>query len=488
MANILIVDDDAFERVGLKSISLLNEKGFEIVGEAENGKEGLMMARKFSPDIIISDVKMPVMNGLELIQACRQEGIESAFILLSSYDDYDFVREAFKLGAVDYILKSHLNKDVLLEALMKVKANFSKKKIKKDDRKERLKDILLGRGGPKTAELWLPSCLGSLYLVSPIGRGWKKLEEAEIKRIEEPLKNLAEEIARSFPDCIGIPLDNLMTAYFIPFPISSLEEMSLKRNSEEFFRNVRRIYKYFLNVSAVMSCTSFVLDSDELFGFFTKAQEAIKEAVKQHKEITFDDSIKDEAEVFALIHDFTLSLDNAYDKGEDITESFRRLYQEAYERNLSCHSERLLLLLVRHILLSREVIEEDSISFSSLADLENCSIKGNITSTALYIQKAKKFIADNYNKPLSLLSVSEMIGVSPSYLSRKFYSITGERFVDYILRLRISKAKELLHNSNLKIYEVSEAVGFDNNTYFCYCFKKREGQTPQEYREETASR
>ena len=117
MYQVAIVEDDMLSRIGLKALIPWEEHGYELIGEYENGRQALEAFRVNSPDIAIIDIKMPVMDGVELLRALKEEGIRAKCIVLSAYDDYEYVREALRIGAVDYFLKMQMEPDSLLELL-----------------------------------------------------------------------------------------------------------------------------------------------------------------------------------------------------------------------------------------------------------------------------------------------------------------------------------------------------------------------------------
>ena len=114
---ILIADDDTMVRIGLKTVINWEENGFTLVGEAQDGKQALRLAESQHPDIIITDVKMPGMDGIELIKQLRIQGNTAKILVLSSYDEFDLVKQALKLGATDYLLKLNLEPEELLRCL-----------------------------------------------------------------------------------------------------------------------------------------------------------------------------------------------------------------------------------------------------------------------------------------------------------------------------------------------------------------------------------
>ena len=125
MYKVLIVDDEMLARVGIKSLISWEQEGFVIVGEADNGERALAEIKRLQPDIIITDYKMPIMDGIQLLLRCKQERISAQFIVLSAYSDYEYVRSTLKNGAVDYLLKLELEPDSLLQALHKAAEQIS---------------------------------------------------------------------------------------------------------------------------------------------------------------------------------------------------------------------------------------------------------------------------------------------------------------------------------------------------------------------------
>jgi two-component system response regulator YesN len=152
---IIIADDEILARVGIKSLIPWREHGYELIGECENGKKAYDMAKELLPDIIVTDIKMPVMNGIELIRALKAENKDIKFIVLSSYDDFEYVKEAMKLGAEDYILKLQMEPEGLLKVLQnvcnKIVQEKNEKRRKNDNmplmQEKFLKDLIFGKPG-----------------------------------------------------------------------------------------------------------------------------------------------------------------------------------------------------------------------------------------------------------------------------------------------------------------------------------------------------
>ena len=123
---IVVVDDDAVMRLGMKTLIPWEDTEFDLLGEAENGREALELIQKCRPSIVITDMKMPIMNGVELIRALREQNQPPMILALSSYDDYELVRQAMRLGTADYLLKMDLSPEMLLQTLRSITATSAK--------------------------------------------------------------------------------------------------------------------------------------------------------------------------------------------------------------------------------------------------------------------------------------------------------------------------------------------------------------------------
>ena len=132
---VLVIDDEFITRQGIKHMLLWEQEGFQIVGEASNGQEGLEMIEKYQPEIVLADIVMPVLNGIDFSLILQEKYPDSKLIILSSYDNFEYVRTTLLNGAVDYVLKPTLNPEILLRALKKAARGIPGFQL---DRKEKI--------------------------------------------------------------------------------------------------------------------------------------------------------------------------------------------------------------------------------------------------------------------------------------------------------------------------------------------------------------
>lgn len=200
MTSVLIVDDEMLARVGLKSIIDWETHGYRLVGEADNGEKALTMIERTHPDIVLTDAKMPVMDGVALVEECSRRGLSTRFIVLSAYGDYDYVRGALKNGAVDYLLKLELEPEALLSALRK--AAVSQKgpdgQVTQLALRQRYLELLSGCDSEKRKE--------HIDAITQAGAPYEKyflLSSRAWKNGEEPNENHAAELSQVLMETIG---------------------------------------------------------------------------------------------------------------------------------------------------------------------------------------------------------------------------------------------------------------------------------------------
>ncbi|WP_163194307.1 response regulator transcription factor [Clostridium thermarum] len=351
MIKLLIVDDEKMIREGLVNTMPWKEMGIEVVGSAGNGLTALEIVREKKPHIVLTDIRMPKMNGIELLQSIRKEGYKIKVVILSGYDEFAYAQQAIRHGAEDYILKP-----VNAEELQKV--------IK------RLENELKGEINEDLSHIQL-----------------RKDIEVEIEKYVAAVQGRDKATAISILDAITenltlqkVSTEQIHRLYFeiVESVIHAMEKSGLKINDE--------LREEYLN--------SFI----ELLNF-TKQQE-----------------------LKTWINDFT----------------------------------------------------ENLVGFAE-------DKKGD--SYRLVIKKAVEYMEEHFNEKLSVQKVAEVVYLSPNYFSHIFKKIKKESFTDYLNRIRIEKAKELLSKHLYKVYEVSDMVGYSDYKYFSSVFKKLVGVSPTQYSE-----
>ncbi|MDC7233037.1 MAG: response regulator [Spirochaetales bacterium] len=376
MINLLIVDDEVLVRTSVQSFMDWESEGFTFIGAVSNGEEGLQFLNDHpETDIILLDIHMPLMDGISMMRELKKRNLTLPVLILSANNQFEYVREAFQLGAVDYILKSEMDDEILLKQLKEAGSKISK------------------TSGEDQS----------------INAGEKKLIINSL--LEDLLEGKNPEMNRKLVEDLGF-------RFFFPskMGIFSLEETEADEQA------VKIIQLRGEELLKQRGGGSFHILSENRALFFVKPEEA-----------------------FSFSSDFSEILKDAMNLTPDI--------------NLSCICE----------------------DFGELPG-QFRYMKKLDSGQSRIIRKAKSYIRKHYSSPgLSLEEVSLYVEVSRTHLSAQFKKESGQTFRDYLTHVRIEAAKKLLDETNLKVYEICENVGYPNVEHFSRIFKKLTGTTPNRY-------
>lgn len=405
MKVLLIVDDEAYARQAVVNTIPWAEYGVEVY-QASSGKEALEFMKKYTVDILMTDIRMPSMTGLELLEKVNQMGISPAVIMLSSYNEFELVRSAMQLGAEDYLFKPTMMPGDILESVQRVLEK--KKEIKNNSvhtvsKKDILKCFLQGEKVSKSSS-------------GMTAEQWKELENTEFAVVCIQLIKYQECLTRVFGDDLSL----------MQFSIGNVLEEVISEDGECF------LYRINYKECAIICCKTKEIESRKLFieRIYNKLNSGFT-FLKLYYQI----------EVAAGISDLTQG-----------TEFLARNYAHATE------------------LCARADTEVNKIRISGVSD-----IAGSMKKEVI---QALNYIGENIgNKELSLQMVADKIGVSKNYFSKIFKESMGVKFVDYITKLRMEQARNLYLNSDMKIYEIAELVGYSDWHYLYNLYKKMYGHS-----------
>lgn len=525
MIKVLIVDDEVLARVGVKSLIPWHDNDYELIGECENGQSALELALKLKPDIIISDIKMPLMNGIELIKAAKENNLEAKFIMLSSYDDFDLVKEAMKEGAKDYLLKLQLEPEQLLKVLSEVRGEILTKhkplieKINEHEDISLLKNkFLRGLFHGEYNEPEIQQYL-SLYkimlqqynlvcLIVKIDENNNGLQISDHMFINS-ITNIISESIKNYgsgqvlflpPDCYSIICSLNNNDYNHHETL-----IRMTNDMQEFIRNS-------LNVSISIGISKIYRG----FKFIRQAYMESLEAVNSSSNsfvgnITNYEDIEqvDNKSVSALIDEDLCNLVAALKSGEIsyITDSFdqllNRLAQISTLSNKQLIGSSHIFLFVINDFIEKYHLDplliwgengnqyfkmtENSRNFDytnwiKMVKINILKVLSEEDKNNSIIIKTKQFVKANIDKNITLTTISEHLGLSASYFSRLFSKEMGQGFVDYVTNEKMEIAKELIYSTNMKMYEIAMGLGYENAYYFSRVFKKTVGISPKEFK------
>lgn len=531
MIKLLIVDDEPIILEGLKNLDW-RMLGYEVIGTATNGVTAVALSEDNIPDVILSDISMPKMNGILMIDIMKKKHPEIEFIFLTGFDDFQYTKEAIKLGAFDYILKP-LVLQKLVEVMTGLKQHIIEKKIKKDALLNLLKkeqqldtikhiEMLFSKWDENSMETEAAlkkldvSSHSKIILISSRILNAKNIHVGN--KLLYLLKDKYRETFLNYDFKIyNKTSDNLLYSLIVSnnwvddedyteiiynfcseiynFFESELEELlkitlsdtetgyNAKKNLKFQVDNLQNGLKY-SNDYGVFSYSGY---SKNLYDFWIYDQHLKKivfDSISTGNESATKENIKN---WLSTIHTET-KLDNIklhlnafllefLEKKADCSES---IYDA--EANISS-MYRNIVNSIESINLSQSLNEIDS-TFNNVMSIlvanknPHCrkNKKGNLVDCVI------EYIETMYFMDISLEDISEKLGVSKPYISKIVKEHTGRNFIEILISKRLRKATELLKTSNIKVSSVSESVGYSDVSYFIRAFKKEFGITPSEYR------
>jgi two-component system, response regulator YesN len=511
MIDVLLVDDEDMIRQGICESIDWNKFNMRVIGQAEDGEEALEIFKECNPQLILTDIKMPFMDGLELVEKVRVQDSETYIIIISGYDDFKYAQKAIKLGATDFILKP-IDLECVEEILHKISLDFTERTKKKDNERE-LKEKVENSLG----------ILQGNFLKDLIFR------KRDSQLIEESVKEL-QIVEADYSVALIVQLDDLEALdeplFFNEKGVFALEinnkelvilmmgasELSLRNKMNKIGKIVRseingsitiafgKVYPTLLELSHSYGEALKALEYKFILGngqdiFYERIKDKVKEYsnVINNKDYEAIYSI-DFTEKESIQRDIDLLMDNIKNAGRD-----SYLYSQMIVSNIYMSAIKALKEIGGKV---EEVFDNPINEFKQLASNPTIDLVKDHLLVTLYkiadyinerqfgkytyiIDKAKAFINQNYNNPdFSIESAARYVNISNSYFSILFKQETGQTFVDYLTFFRIEKAKYLLRASSFRSYEISEKVGFNNSTYFSTIFKKYTGYSPSEYRKQ----
>jgi len=521
MIKTIIIDDDVEMLQGLSHFIQWEEFGFTVCGFAKNGSDGLALAKDVSPDVIITDITMPSMNGLELIQEVKKTLPRVKSIILSCHEDFHYAKEAIRLGADEYMLKHTLQKEDFIEILMRIKDTLRREKnitAELSGAHQNLNnnkgiilekfflDILDGsvsvtkaREAAEKLKLPLPPdkfrC-ATLYF-DDIDKAVSELPIQEKGLFKFSVLNIIENTIPDMNNSIFFAYNNIFVLLFW-----GNNEISHDLKLQTLLKKLQGNIETFLKVK-VSACIS------SIYNKLSALEQALIEMENLRAEYFYHDS-------GALVLPKSYSLRNTEElykrygvefrniisiqNPASIQKYMKQLYQELPAEQYSPNSvrnffERLLIdlevLLNKHQL-SLKAVKINGDTFDTCKkQMEVAIMQGiellldlNHTSSRPEIKQVLDYIDLHLKEAISCEAMAEMVNLNFSYFSRLFKHEMGVSFSDYLLHKRINVATNLLINSNYSIEEIIEMIGITSTSYFYRAYKKITQKTPGDVRRE----
>jgi two-component system, response regulator YesN len=521
MTTIMLVDDEPFIRESVKALVAWEEYGFSIVYETYNGKEALAFLETTPVDIIITDIKMPVMDGLELIEQVHLRYPNIRFVVLSAFDEFPLVKRAFKIGVQDYLLKSEMEEDEVIATMNKIQKEIDDHPNDTSFAKTYLEDhpFLLGEhiferilGGENDTFLERREKIQQLEQIGLTLTGVKYfvlLLTTTGGVIPEPL---LFSILQNYSGCFYMGYREKTRGILFTFPNDTPWPAALSV-IETFFKTVAERTtdtggEHGSSYSVTAGLSSEGRGMEAIVNSYRQASVALKYSFLRGKgKIVKFTSISDEKgnqkfdpevkarEFRTLVNrqDFTALTEKrewfcikTIHLAPSQIDQVKRLFV-LYSFYISDFFDRYSFPGDTAV---HDKIKEFNEIIRTGGDLDDhnrwlISIINTITEVVCgksqLIHNAVRYIHDHLHEEISLGDIAGHLQVSEPYLSRKFSGELGVRLSHFISKIKMEKAAELLKNSTLKIYEISEMVGYTNPEHFSRVFKRIMGKSPKQF-------
>ncbi len=489
MYKLYLLDDEPFILEGLKYIIDWEEYGFDVVGTSSNGEDGFNFIKNEDVDLIITDIMMPKMTGLELISNLKKINHNAKFIVLSAFQEFQYAKEAISMGAENYLTKP-IDEDELIQTIEEVKKKIEKIKLEKVDTKIFKNDLILKLICNKNND----GVLDRLRLEG-INFNYKNLcvvilEFAEDGNINNHILNY---------------IDNLYYEYCVNLQNQILIIMDKESINKDTLRNLKDDLSSITNEKIYISRGKYVDSIDNLNCSYQSAKDIHEYKlvypniswIREYKEksynlenidyIDFDNLKKlllnkDNKESLNYIE----SIFSKLKKDENLTvkqiktksiEVFLNVYNYFNDSKIIKGLDLYLEKVINSVNLDQIQLELNNMIKHRQSKLEETD-----DSISPIILKLLRNIEENYSKDLNLKEISETYNINSIYLGQLFQKETGILFSDYLNNFRVNKAKNLLVETSLKAAEIGELVGYANKNYFYRKFKDIVGITPSEWR------
>ena len=518
MFKVMIVDNETAIRKGLVYCIRWDAIGCSIAAQAVDGVDALEQFPVVQPDIVISDIRMPGMDGLELARHIRQEHPQTKVIIMTGFPDFEYAQRAIEYCVVDFVLKP-TSVDSLVKAIEKAKALIAKEQSSQElARKlasESQQNLLLERG-MLLHDLIHRVDLSYLYVLNRMAQLDMDLASYHVLRMDIvpvdqsnsqgndclPYLRQSQEVLR---DCL-----TECEVYFAPrgdqmcyVVVCASDAASLMTRCLEATDIIGSMSRFFLFVGISqhwdnplrMADAADQADQAAQFARYTMEQPVVRfdqipgippQAIQR---VIHDiDRLKDKVErrsradsheilkeLFGFIRQNRLPI-------EHVKNICLYIYQLCFSLPLASDAGELMTMSGLKQLISYDSVQQAEDGMQMLLDQVLQQSDGASADSANVIRLVKAYIAEHYAEDISLKTLAGLVYLSPVYLSRLFSRETGETISAYVQNVRIERAKSLLRTTNLKIYEVAEPVGFTDPVYFSRIFKKATGIKPKDFR------
>lgn len=533
---VFLVEDEMVIQRGIKNSIDWEKEGYIFCGEASDGELAYPMIIKEKPDILITDIRMPFMDGLELCKLVKKELPNIKILILRGYDEFDYAKEAIRLGVTEYLLKP-ISSGKLLEALNGVSESIRREKEDKDLVRKYMEEMRENTEHEKQ-KFFEQMIAGNLSMADALETGKKyemnlsagmynlllfRFTLGEENRKSGELLGEAEYAIEKLTERLEYVFEFQRGVEGWAFLLMADNEEQMSERVKELSKDLEEIMKNYSTIAYFGGIGQPVARLRELEESFREAERALaaRFTMELNRIISVEDirmaqnvDTLDDIEItsFGEIEKTRTMLEKFLNNGaEDEIDEFVDVYiNELPEENLKSVLMRQYIIMDAYIVMmsfcekiegiegemqaQSEELKNSMKTSQTLEEIKNYirmllkkiigvrdTISGRRYSDIIEIAKdqiRKTYMSDE----ISLNTIAAEVGMSPSYFSSIFSKEMGKTFVEYLTEIRMDRAKELLMCSSMKTSEIGYEVGYKDPHYFSYIFKKTQNCTPKEFR------
>lgn len=507
MFRILVADDEEPIRLGIQCLLDYDALGFTICGEAASGEHALEQIDRLQPDVVLMDIRMPGMSGLEVLRSAREQGFQGKVVIISGYSDFSYAQEAIRYGVQGYLTKP-IDDEALEKLLLEFKIDMTKQAstdsaaqhYRQKAQSSLIRELLMGQLPPESMDLKSLGLEASRYQVilwdtlspdlpslpqrlSILGHPntYDQIElpsgSALLLKGSAPIRQLEALLLRN--ESTGGELDGLFLA--CANPVDSLEKIPDSFRQAQLLQE-RRFFcpqgTHVLRSDALASIPDQVMPLDDAFTqqystrlldcLYAFQRRALMETLQQLQN-QLANSGNSAASVKLFLADLYLQI--------------KEVMCRNYPENTSLfYTNATIIHTVHDAVFLHDIILFLAARFEMIMNATGTSSRDSVLDDVLH------YIRHNYTSNITLESIALLFGYNRSYLGQIFAAKIGQSFNSYVDQLRVERAKELLLSGNTKVYSIAEQVGYKNVDYFHIKFRKIVGQSPAEFRRKHTAR
>jgi two-component system response regulator YesN len=521
LVKILIVDDEVIERMALQKIIETEVEDVEVVGQAENGRRAIELASELQPDLILMDIKMPGIDGLQAIERIGETSLNPTYIIVSSFDTFEYARQALRLGVKDYLLKPS-EKAVIVSTIKKVIGEIKQERMEVENQKRVLHQLQMVLPIVE-ADLVTQLLFDHVHEVhldeSKHFLGIEKLDKSFVMvvfvlpknreagsrpNVERLYRDLKEKFHQAGKGWVGA-----LSGRQVPIAIFLEEKKgSYRLQASMIAKSITQLSSKYHDINLFVGIGNESSSTDQLRHSYHEALLASVDVTLPGKYHFYEDLSKEDEEGTPFLLDIEKQIIEEVRKGDwleinYLLEQVIGYYQQCQKNTLEAQQRvyEVFLLMLRVLedmgfVLDKPFFSFQTSNYQQLRTDATCQLDKLVKSFSRMKEEietdvasqVKTYILQFSHKEISLEMIADHVQLSPYYVSKLFKEEFGISYIDFLTNCRTAKAKELMAEGKLSLKEITYKIGYRDPNYFSRVFKKACGVSPTTYKKQLVNK